>query len=415
LECIDSKPFPELRDEALYGFAGVVVNGVDLHTEASKAAVLFQLLTVFGALVGQNAFLEITGDRHPSRLFTLIVGDTATGAKGTSWGIIRALCGRADIPGYTEMFLDGVASGEGLIKKLEGDGNTALLFESEFARLLTSQKWDGSTLSSRLRSAWDGNDLSHDTMKGSVLKATNPHAVIIGHVTPDELVHKLGADLIANGYGNRFLYCCSRRSKEIHDTDDAALPDAILTVFASRFKNSVLRARALSGRARWFGPEASELFKATCKTLPRNDGTLGKLTQRDRPYILRLALTYALLDGTLEVNVDHVKAAAAIWDYSYQSALWMFGRGGISGTDVAIQFLRERLAEGPQRVAELNTLAKAEDIPARGLRTARERLGVRTFKADGAYFWELRRKSTANSSSSILLDTNAQTATPSAA
>jgi hypothetical protein len=49
------------------------------------------------------------------------------------------------------------------------------------------------------------------------MKATGAHIAIIGHITIDELQRTLTTTDAANGFGNRFLWLCVRRSKLLPD------------------------------------------------------------------------------------------------------------------------------------------------------------------------------------------------------
>src|SRR5271165_3186889 len=51
-ETVRTVPWPTLNDAALHGTAGKIVNLAAPHTEADPAAILVQLLAVFGAAVG---------------------------------------------------------------------------------------------------------------------------------------------------------------------------------------------------------------------------------------------------------------------------------------------------------------------------------------------------------------------------
>src|SRR5882672_11360552 len=49
--------------------------------------------------------------------------------------------------------------------------------------------------------------------KNSPARATGAHISIIGHITKDELLRLLDKTEAANGFGNRHLWVCVRRSK----------------------------------------------------------------------------------------------------------------------------------------------------------------------------------------------------------
>ncbi|MGH9892444.1 MAG: bifunctional DNA primase/polymerase, partial [bacterium] len=96
---------------AYHGIAGELVKAIEPHTEADPAALLVQALVAFGILIGRSPYVPVEGDRHYANLFTVLVGDTAKGRKGTSWGRVRSVFSRAEgWPGNHS----GLSSGEGL-------------------------------------------------------------------------------------------------------------------------------------------------------------------------------------------------------------------------------------------------------------------------------------------------------------
>jgi hypothetical protein len=54
-------------------------------------------------------------------------------------------------------------------------------------------------------------------------------------------------------------------------------------------------------------------------------GMLGAVTARSEAQTIRLALVYALLDGVGEIDVKHLNAALALWEYCEASAEYIFG------------------------------------------------------------------------------------------
>ena len=89
---MDFNPQPR---EALHGLAGHFVNTVAPHTEADPAALLTQFLAAVGSVLGPRLYFQIDADRHPSRLNVVLVGRSAVGRKGTSWGWVKRVVGTA--------------------------------------------------------------------------------------------------------------------------------------------------------------------------------------------------------------------------------------------------------------------------------------------------------------------------------
>ena len=109
------RPWPVLDDAALYGLAGDVVNTLNPHTEADPVGIIVQFLTALGNLIGNNAYYQVESDRHHANLFSVHVGASAKGRKGTAGGRVRAVTKLADETWSDERTASGLSSGEGLI------------------------------------------------------------------------------------------------------------------------------------------------------------------------------------------------------------------------------------------------------------------------------------------------------------
>ncbi len=72
--------------------------------------------------------------------------------------------------------------------------------------------------------------------------------------------------------------------------------------------------------------EAARAWEKVYEALPEDAvGMVGVVTARDAAHILRLALIYAVLDGSSTIGLAHLNAAVAVWDYCYESARRIFG------------------------------------------------------------------------------------------
>jgi hypothetical protein len=79
-------------------------------------------------------------------------------------------------------------------------------------------------------------------------------------------------------------------------------------------------------------------------TLRRPYGLLAAMTARTEAQIVRVALVYALLDRSSVIDVPHLRAARALWDYAVRSVASVFGT---STGDRHADALRLQLADGP--------------------------------------------------------------------
>ena len=178
---------------------------------------------------------------------------------------------------------------------------------------------DGNTLSAVIRNAWDGKNLKTMT-KNSPAKASTPHISIIGHITKDELKRYLDNTECGNGFANRFLWVCVKRSK--------VLPEGGTVVDLSKLAESVIKSIRFSKKILEMkrDDEAKALWKQVYAELSEGKpGLLGAVTARAEAQVMRLACLYAILDLSELIKLDHILAGLSVWNYCEQSARYIFG------------------------------------------------------------------------------------------
>jgi hypothetical protein len=197
----------------------------------------------------------------------------------------------------------------------------ALIIETEFARALEQSKREGNVLSAVMRDAWDGRRLSTLT-KNSAETATDAHISIVGHITNNELNAKLDQTSIGNGFINRFLLVCARRSKSLPD-GGGMVPDATVGDWAHSLSSAVQKARSF-GRVS-MDDEAKRQWHEVYPVLSAGEpGLLGQVIGRAEAHATRLALLYALAEGSSQISHLHLEAALAVWTYCEASARYLF-------------------------------------------------------------------------------------------
>jgi hypothetical protein len=367
-------PWPDPPHEAaFYGLAGELVRAIEPYTEADPVAVLANILAAFGNAVGRGAWVNVGATRHHPNLFIILVGPTAKGRKGESWSPVRVLFAAA-APDWAALIKSGLSSGEGLIhavrdpviRRQEGkekgrptgrweevvvDEGVAdkrlLVIEAELGRTLSVLERQGNTLSAVLRDAWDGNDLGIMT-RANAARATAPHISLIGHITQQELERELYDVSLANGFANRFLVLAVRRSRLL--PIPPVFGDELVARLAARLAEAIAFA-AQVGEVKW-GPAARDLWIAMYPDLSRGEpGLAGAIAARSEAHVLRLSLIYALLDGSNVIDVPHLAAAAALWEYAAASVRYIFGdRLG----DPTADSIRQMLATSPLTRSEIS-------------------------------------------------------------
>ena len=370
--------FPKPLDEAaLIGPAGDLVRLIAPHTESDPVAILVQFLLAYGTIIGRNAFAEVEASQHFMNEFAVLVGESAKARKGTSAGWIKRLFERIEPDWVTNRMQNGLSSGEGVIwaardpifKKEpikekggkivgyqevmddEGEADKRLhVVEEEFARALIVMNRESNILSTILRQAWDSGNLR--VMTKQPYKATDAHISIVGHITRDELRRHMTDTAQVNGFANRFLWFMVKRSKML--PEGGSLQDADLTPLYERIRQSVEFGRQVrcinrdkEARAAW-----CSVYPKLTEGIP---GLMGSVTSRADPHVMRLSCLYALLDRSEEVQIKHLEAALALWEYSEQSARYIFGDAlGDPVADAVLKALRDS-PQGMSRT-EINNL-----------------------------------------------------------
>jgi len=214
-----------------------------------------------------------------------------------------------------------------------------LLQEHEFFRVLAAMKREGNALSPLIRDAWDGRWRLETLAKNSPNKATNACVSIVAHITVEELRSALDETAMANGFANRFLFACVKRSKEL--PFGAALSPETIKRLGATTQAAILPAQRddVIGMSK----PAQVLWREVYSALSRGgEGLLAHITSRAEAQTVRLALIYALLDQAEAIDVAHLEAALAVWKYCEASARYIFGDSlGDREADLILQTLRQ--------------------------------------------------------------------------
>lgn len=283
-----------------------------------------------------------------------IVGDTSNGRKGSSMSGVLRIMGSADEDWYKNRRKTGLASGEGFIWQIrdaiykknkngedelidEGVSDKRLfVYEEEMSKVLAQTERKDNTVSGYLRVAWDSRDTIEKLTISNPCKATNPHVSVLGHITETELLRRLNETEIANGFANRFLWVCVKRSKPI--PEPTRMPSDVVRDLGMRTMHALAHARRSTDLA--FTDEARSMWISVYAPLTDGrKGLYGALTARGAAHVRRLALIYAVLDLADSVDEPHLRAALALWQYADDSARYLFGDS--TGNSIADRILEE--------------------------------------------------------------------------
>lgn len=375
-------PAPLNKDLTYLGIVGEYMNLVEPQTEADPAAVLIQFLVGFGSIIGRSAYYQVGVHRHHTNLFAVVVGATSKSRKGVGHDTAMNLFREID-PDWKSG--GGYGSGEALIWAVHdevekwdaknkqmviidpGVGDKRLLVsEAEYTGILKVAGRDGCLLSEVIRKIWDTGDLQNAT-KGSSGKASGSHISILGQVTRDELLQTLDEVSKANGFANRYLWICARRSRFLPEGGDLDTDD--LAKIQSRVADAIKFAKGVGRMVR--DDDTTRLWAEQYAELSEGrPGMLGAITSRAEAQVTRLSLVYALLDKSDVVHPEHLRAAMEVWRYCENSARYIFGDTlGNRVADAILAALREAGDSGLTQ-SDISRLILQRNVSASGVARA---------------------------------------------
>jgi phage/plasmid primase-like uncharacterized protein len=361
--------WPVMDQRAYRGLAGEFTALASEKSEADPAAILITFLVRFGVEVGCGPTLYVGDTKHRSRLAAVIVGASSKARKGTSGKPVDRLF--SEIENKARFSPGPFSSGEGVIhavrdpiKKWNEKEQAEILMDpgvkdkrlfvldEEFAGVIAQTKRDGNTLSMIIRNAWDNGDLDPLT-KTSKTTATNAHIGWVSHVTLEELLAKLPNSEAFNGFANRILWLCVRRSQIV------PLPEPMDELKLINIRQRLVERIKLYRDVEFMKIEMdNETKKAWCdqyyaELTKDHPGLVGCVINRGEAQVVRLALIYCLLDGMTTIGLNHLESAIALWRYCEQSARYVFhGRQ----TDGVAEKILQALTERPMTATEIHRL-----------------------------------------------------------
>jgi len=376
------REFPIMADEAFVGLPGDIVRMVAPHTESDPVGLLLSAHTFFGNCTGRGPHYQVEATEHGTNLFVVKVGDSAKARKGTGEDRVLSFFRHVDDEWAGHRVHTGLSSGEGVIwevrdpiTKLVKDKKAGvtveeivdqgvsdkrlMIIESEFAGALRVMQREGNILSRILRDGWDRGNLATLT-KNSPARATSSCISVIGHITATELRTYFDRTEMANGFGNRFLFACVRRSKFL--PFGGTLNEGDVLALAYQIRRAVETARSIRQVA--MAPEAAEAWRIIYHDLSADrPGLLGSLTARSEAQVVRVATLYALWEGTDRIEIVHLTAAVAIEEFCRKSVEYIFGDMlGDQVVDTILDALRAAGSRGLTRT-EINNLF-SRNVPA---------------------------------------------------
>lgn len=388
---VDEEPLPPpaefpapMAKEAFHGVLGEIVEILLPHTHVSRENLLIHLLVGLGNMVDHAPYFQIGGDRHYTNLFALVIGESGIG-KGSGWSLIECVLGDIDRNWANSRVASGLESAEGLIEQVRDplhkedgtlvdpgvDDKRFLAIEEDFVRgPVQSMRRAGNKLNDTLRKAHGGKILESLTRRRArdsqvTLKATDAHISIIGHAVRAEVLQFIDPIETENGFLNRFLITAVGMGADV--------------VFPTPYDELRPKLKRLTSTLsplmdKWAGNEDTGKHAPTL--IPWNDDAMKRyeeiyreyqvkrkgMTARSLPHIIRLALLYAVLDGSDRIRRHHLDAGLAVMRHSEASLFYLFGAApGNKYARSVLSELRHAGSTGCPRRSLLRTLRCSAD------------------------------------------------------
>ena len=376
--------FPEPPHASAYG--GLIGECVDFlleGTDASPVGILASLVSFCGALMPARTYWHGT---HPSSPFLALVGQSGDGRKGTAMFRVRDALGMAlgmDVVNRTKF--DGIASGEALVKTLLARTNetfgvaTGVLFEEEYETFLVASGREGSSLDSRMRSAFDGKQLSLRKVAETVIVPEPYYLSGLVGIPPTDLQRISKKQGFTSGTMNRWLWLPVVRREVRVLSSEPVFPDELRKQLVDAHHDTFKSPMRLEP-----DPAADSLLSDYDDYLRANaTGMAARLTRRSGVIALRMALVHASVERSETITRDHVLRAIALTDYARRGLTYCFGHaagdadathllrmlrdtdsGELTQSDLKADFIREPIRR-QNAIDELQTLGLAHVLKVR--------------------------------------------------
>lgn len=319
---------------AYHGQVGRIVKLLAANSEGDPHAILTTLLVAIGNAVGRGPHWRVGGTEHHAALYALVVGKTSSGRKGTATDDALWPMRQAAPVWYADCRASGLSSGEGLVYRVrdavEVDDETSdggatdkrlLVVEPEFAQALKVMRREGNTLSPTVRALFDAGRAGALTKRDRTT-TSSAHVSLIGQIGAEELRHQLDDVEVVNGFMNRFMVVCAKRSQAL--PFGGKLTNSDIEPHARLLGNAIDTAQGLGEIG--FDRVAAGLWESRYADLTADRvGVYGAVCARAHAIVRRLAVVYALVDEDRVVKGPHLQAALEVWRYCEDSARYVFG------------------------------------------------------------------------------------------
>jgi hypothetical protein len=305
-----------------YGPIGDAVAAAEPHTEADPVGIYGAMLALWSTAI--NGPVTMYNGR-PVVAWTVLVGESAIGRKGTALRVARGIL-RPAIGSFLDTCTEGgVSSGPSLTQILyeqqektagaEGGTDTrTVVVDEEWSENLKRQN-RCPTFASKLRQCWDGVTIRHTTTKVS-MTVDEPLLGFHAHITPGEWSEYVKPRDAKGGSFNRLLPLLVEGSKVLPYNHTEVIPEVPELSEAYHWARMAPRRMSLSKDAGKRFDELRVMFLAKLAEMPHH---LRCYIERTPEQIIRVAAVLTATERRTTINREAVNAAWAFVQYSMRS------------------------------------------------------------------------------------------------
>lgn len=313
--------FDDVPACALTGWIGAYC---DLVTPTTESPVAFHVgvgLTMAGALIGRHVHAQYGTDPLYANLYTLLVGRSGRTRKDTA--IKRATRILFDnAANGTKIIQHGigiatdVGSSTKLIDMLARNPNT-LLYLTEFTRLMGNARRQATdTIIPTLMEAFDTPTVMQNNSMANTIEALYPYLSIIAATQPDILTETMSGADMNSGFANRWFFVCGNLG---HPNP---LPPVLDRAAMGRLLHDIWDAKHSYPTGAALAMDADALAVWTDWYLTdfhRESPSAEEDAMRARHAVLiqKLALIYAVCDGSRQVREKHLSIGIALVEWMW--------------------------------------------------------------------------------------------------
>ncbi|MGR5175950.1 DUF3987 domain-containing protein [Vibrio mediterranei] len=330
---------PKLEDTGMYGVLKNAVDTICATTEALPTALATEIMAWISVSIPRGSvYIPFGTSKTEARLNTIIVAPTGEG-KGIAtrqFSAVRNLISKSHKDLFCPIFQGGLSTPEGLISMIrdtdsdnenkgleESSGSQLLVIEEEMAAIFKLANNPNSNFSPYFRVFFDGTKVAPLT-KYNKISCEEPHVAFYGHITPQELLTVVKSVDLYNGFLNRFPIYHAKREKSI------PIPEAISENLIQELASELIDILD------WVKEEDREMQRSNCfkllweenyerlRTLGQENSVERALLSRAAHYATMYSMIFAVMDKSIVINAEHLKAALAWIDYWHQSITYIY-------------------------------------------------------------------------------------------